>query len=157
MLHVHVAGPCAWTVYSLSFVYVYHNVLPLVAPSCTQGVAAHGVRLVQWSSSAPPITVTRVLFWARTWAVFDWSQSDSNGFSTDSPLFLPPQKSTFSPKSVSSSVLIFVSGEPFTFTFTNISNHLNLLILLTFKFSPVLFVTKIRSNLFIQYIFIVCR
>ena len=45
----------------------------------------------------------RVRTWARTWTVIGWSQSDSEGFS---PVFLPPQKSTFPPKSVSPRVLI---------------------------------------------------
>ena len=40
---------------------------------------------------------------ARTWAVIGWSQSDSEGFT---PVLLPPQKTTFPPNTVSSSVLI---------------------------------------------------
>ena len=60
----------------------------------------------QWSSSSPPTTATRVRSWARTWAEIGSSQSNSEGFSEGSPVFLPPQNSTFPPKSVSSSVLI---------------------------------------------------
>ena len=41
------------------------------------------VRLVQWSSSSPPTTVTWVRSWARTWAMIGWSQSYSKVFSLE--------------------------------------------------------------------------
>ena len=42
------------------------------------------------------------IFRAHTWIEIRWSQSDSEGFSPGYPVFLPPHKSTFTPKSVSS-------------------------------------------------------
>ena len=48
-----------------------------------------GVRLGQWSSVAPPTSTTRDR--ARTWAEICWSQSDSEGFSPGTPVFLPLQ------------------------------------------------------------------
>ena len=59
-----------------------------------------GVRLVQWSTSSPPTTATRVRSWVGTWAVIGWSQSDSEGFSSGLPVFFPQQKSTFTPSRI---------------------------------------------------------
>ena len=48
-----------------------------------------GVMLVQWSSVAPSTSSTRDR--VRTWAEICWSQSDSEGFSPGTPVFLPLQ------------------------------------------------------------------
>ena len=48
-----------------------------------------GVMLVQWSSVAPSTSSTRDR--VRTWAEICWSQSDSEGFSPGTPVFIPQQ------------------------------------------------------------------